>query len=130
MFWKHIHCITFFCFKWLMNFNFKIELEFKILKIELFWSFEFLKMILIVPHCFFFFQNRRVCIMKIKRLFMKVNLLLNQVVKCPLFKPKFKLEHVMIQFRFHNIHTSDQAQLAIINMSLKWHHIHTCKNKL
>jgi hypothetical protein len=40
---------------------------------------------------------------------------------------KIQMEHVMIQFQFHNIHTSDQAQLAISNMSLKWHHIHTGK---
>jgi hypothetical protein len=42
-----------------------------------------------------------------------------------------KLEHVlMIQFKLHNIHTNDQTQLAMINTSLKWHHINTCKNKL
>jgi hypothetical protein len=38
-----------------------------------------------------------------------------------------KLENVMIQFRFHNIHINDQAQLAMINMPLKWHHIDICK---
>jgi hypothetical protein len=32
----------------------------------------------------------------------------------------------MIQFRFHNIHISDQAQFAMINMPIKWHHIGIC----
>jgi hypothetical protein len=32
-----------------------------------------------------------------------------------------KLEYEMIQFKIHNIHISDQAQFAMINMSLKWH---------
>jgi len=32
-----------------------------------------------------------------------------------------KLEHLMIQFKIHNIHISDQTQFAMINMSLKWH---------
>jgi hypothetical protein len=40
-----------------------------------------------------------------------------------------KLEHVMIQFKIHNIHISDQAQFSMINMSLKWHKI-KCKKKL
>jgi hypothetical protein len=38
-----------------------------------------------------------------------------------------KLDHVMIQFKIHNIHISDQAQFAMINMSLKWHQINICK---
>ncbi len=41
-----------------------------------------------------------------------------------------KLKHSMIQFRLHNIHISDQTQLAMINMSLKWQHINICENKL
>jgi hypothetical protein len=32
-----------------------------------------------------------------------------------------KLKHVMIQFKLHNIHISDQAQFAMIDMPLKWH---------
>jgi hypothetical protein len=36
----------------------------------------------------------------------------------------------MIQFRFRNIHISDNSQLAMINMPLKWHHIDKCENKL
>jgi len=36
----------------------------------------------------------------------------------------------MIQFRFHNIHISDQARLAMINMPLKQHHIDICQNKI
>jgi hypothetical protein len=53
--------------------------------------------------------------MKIKKPFMKA-MLLNEDVKHVLFKSK--LEYVMIQFRFHNIHISDQTQLAIINLAL------------
>jgi hypothetical protein len=41
-----------------------------------------------------------------------------------------KLEHVIIQFSFHNIHGSDEAQLLIFNMPLKWHHIDICKKNL
>jgi hypothetical protein len=67
--------------------------------------------------------------MKIKGLFMKVMLLNKQlIIFCS--NQNLKLEHVTIQFRFHNIHISDQTQLAKINMPFKWHHIDTCKNKL
>ncbi len=61
-------------------------------------------------------EHKKVCIIKIKRPFMKV-ILLNKIVKHSLFKPK--LEHLVIQFRFHNIHISDQAQLDMINIRLK-----------
>jgi hypothetical protein len=33
----------------------------------------------------------------------------------------------MIQSKIHNINISDQAQFAMINMSLKWHQINICK---
>ncbi len=32
----------------------------------------------------------------------------------------------MIHFRFHNVHISNQTQLATINMPSKWHHISIC----
>jgi hypothetical protein len=35
----------------------------------------------------------------------------------------------MIQFRVHNIHINDQAELTMINMPLNWHHIDICKSK-
>ncbi len=50
------------------------------------------------------------------------------IMKINLFKPKFKIEMCMIQFTFHNIHISDQAQFFMINMSLKLHHINICEN--
>jgi hypothetical protein len=46
--------------------------------------------------------------MKIKGPFMKV-VSLNETIKHPLFKPNF-----------------DIAQLSMINMPLKWHHIDKC----
>jgi hypothetical protein len=36
----------------------------------------------------------------------------------------------MSQFKLHNIHISDQAQFAMIDIPLKWHLIDICKNKL
>jgi hypothetical protein len=62
-----------------------------------------------------FFLNKKVCIMNMNRPFIKA-MLLNEYVKHVLFNSK--LEYVMIQFRLHNIHISDQTQLAIINMPL------------
>jgi hypothetical protein len=53
--------------------------------------------------------------MNMNRPFIKA-MLLNEYVKHVLFNSK--LEYVMIQFRLHNIHISDQTQLAIINMPL------------
>ncbi len=64
--------------------------------------------------------------MKIKRPFMTI-MLLNEVVKHPLLKPKFKFETFNDSIRLHNIHISDQAQLVMINMSLKWQHINICE---
>jgi hypothetical protein len=68
-------------------------------------------------------------IMKIKGFFMKI-ILLNEVVNLFAQTKNSKLEHVVIQFRFHNIHINDQAHFAFINMPLKSHHINICKNKL
>jgi hypothetical protein len=39
---------------------------------------------------------------------------------------KLKLEHLVIQFKFHNIQINDQAQFAMINMPIQWHHIGIC----
>jgi len=42
-------------------------------------------------HALTHFENDRVCIMIIEGPFIKV-MLMNEVVKCPLLKPKFKIE--------------------------------------
>ncbi len=36
----------------------------------------------------------------------------------------------MIQFRLHNIHISNQTQLAIINVPLWWHYVNIYINNL
>jgi hypothetical protein len=36
----------------------------------------------------------------------------------------------MIQIRIHNIHISDQTQLAMVNLPSKWHRMYIFKNKL
>jgi hypothetical protein len=63
--------------------------------------------------------------MQIKGPFVKAMLfdrtLLN--FNCPLLNQKIEIGTFSDSFRFHNIHISDQAQFAMINMPIKWHHI-------
>jgi hypothetical protein len=56
------------------------------------------------------FENKKLCIMKIKRPFM-IEMLWKETIEQPFLKPNSKLEHVMIQFRLHNNYTSDKNNL-------------------
>jgi hypothetical protein len=64
-------------------------------------------------------------IMKIKDPFVKLVMFdwAFAQVKDPLLNAKLKIERSNGSFRFFNIHISYKAQLAMFNMSMKWHHI-------
>jgi hypothetical protein len=58
-------------------------------------------MCLIVPYYYKKFEDEIFCIMKTEGPYMKV-VLLNEVVKHPLFKPNFNIEMFFTHFRFFN----------------------------
>ncbi len=60
-------------------------------------------MCLILPYYFKKFEDQRNVIMKIKGPFMKV-VLLNEVVKHPLFKSNFDCKSFLTHLKFFNIH--------------------------
>jgi hypothetical protein len=63
--------------------------------------------------------------MKTKRPFVKV-IASNEVVKHHLSNQTLILEDFLTHFRVFNIHINEWAQLSIIDMPLKWHHIEIC----
>jgi hypothetical protein len=57
---------------------------------------------LIIPYHYKKFEDELNCIMKTKGHFIKI-MLLNVIVKHPLFKPNFDIELFFTHFRFFNI---------------------------
>jgi hypothetical protein len=56
---------------------------------------------------------------------MKV-MLLNEIVKSLLLKPKHEIETFGDLIIFFNIHVTQKVEFSMIHIPLKWHHIDKC----
>ncbi len=83
--------------------NFLKTLKFDKHKIEKIEKLNAFYMSLIVPYYYKFFEDEINAIMKTKWPFMKV-MLLNEILKHPLFKPNFDIGNLFDSFYIFNIH--------------------------
>ncbi len=98
--------------------NFFKTLKFDKHKIEKSENLNAFQMCLIVPYYYNFFEDEINYIMKTKGPFMKV-MLLNEVVKHPLFKPNFDIGNLFDSFQI--------VQYPYYSISITFHDTHVIK---